>query len=229
MIKENVGKVIADVERACRNVGRHPKDITIVGVTKYVSLPEIQEAIDAGIAHIAENRVQEARIKFPLLVQHNGHLKTHMIGHLQTNKVKEAIQVCSLIQSVDTFKLAQEIDKQAARNKQAVEILVQFNCAREEQKFGAPLEDADALIENISRLEHVHIKGVMGMAPLTEDEGAIRKTFSDLRGIRDELQARFAGHPRVDMGILSMGMSADYKIAIQEGSTMVRIGRAIFK
>lgn len=229
MIKENVGKVIADVERACRNVGRHPKDITIVGVTKYVSLPEIQEAIDAGIAHIAENRVQEARIKFPLLVQHNGHLKTHMIGHLQTNKVKEAIQVCSLIQSVDTFKLAQEIDKQAARNKQAVEILVQFNCAREEQKFGAPLEDADALIENISRLEHVHIKGVMGMAPLTEDEGAIRKTFADLRGIRDELQARFAGHPRVDMGILSMGMSADYKIAIQEGSTMVRIGRAIFK
>jgi PLP dependent protein len=229
MIKENVGKVISEVERACRRAGRHPEDVTIVGVTKQVSLPEIQEAIDAGIAHIAENRVQEARLKFPWLLEHNGHLKAHMIGHLQTNKVKDAIQVCSLIQSVDTFKLAQEIDKQAARNAKPVDILVQFNCAREEQKFGAPLEDANTLIENISRLEHVHTRGVMGMAPLTEDEGTIRKTFSDLRGIQDDLKARFAGHPRVDMGILSMGMSDDYKIAIAEGSTMVRIGRAIFK
>jgi len=111
----------------------------------------------------------------------------------------------------------------------AVEILVQFNTAREEQKFGAAPEDANALIESISRLSLVHIKGLMCMAPFTEDQGIIRKAFSDLRGIRDDIKMRFAGHPRVDMGILSMGQSHDYKIAIEEGSTMVRVGSAIFK
>jgi len=229
MIKDNVGKVLADGENACRKSGRNFKDMTVVGVTKFVSPQVIQEAIDAGISHIAENRVQEALIKFPLLVGHNGHLKTHMIGHLQTNKVKDAIFICDLIQSVDTFKLAQEIDKQAAKSEKAMGILVQFNCAREEQKSGAAPEDAATLIDNISRLEHIRIAGVMGMAPLTQDQGIIRKTFSDLRRIQEGLKARFAGHPRVDMSILSMGMSDDYQIAIEEGSTMVRIGRAIFK
>ena len=189
----------------------------------------IQEAIDAGILHIAENRVQVAQIKFPSLLTHNPHLKAHIIGHLQSNKAKDAIKVCSLIQSVDSFKLAQEIEKQAAQNSQMVDVLVQFNTAREVQKFGAAPEEADFLIENISQLTHVQVKGLMGMAPYTEDEGVIRNTFSELRLIRDGLRARFSGHPRVDMGILSMGMSGDYKIAIEEGSTMVRLGSAIFK
>jgi len=229
MIKENVGKVLANVENACRHATRYTKDITVVGVTKYAPVEAIQEAIDAGIVHIAENRVQEARIKFPPLLEHNRYLKAHLIGHLQTNKVKEAISLCSLIQSVDSFKLAEEIEKQAAKNAQVVEVLVQFNCAREEQKFGAMPEDANTLIESMSHLIHLQIKGVMGMAPYTEDQGLIRKTFSDLRLIRDTIKTRFAGHPRVDMGILSMGMSSDYKIAIEEGTTMIRVGSAIFK
>ena len=159
----------------------------------------------------------------------NPHIKSHIIGHLQTNKAKDAIAVCSLIQSVDSLKLAQEIEKQAVKNGRSVDVLVQFNTAREEQKYGADPSQADALIESISQLTQVHIKGLMCMAPYTEEQGIIRKTFSDLRGIRDDTKSRFAGHPRVDMGILSMGMSSDYKIAIEEGSTMVRVGSAIFK
>jgi len=229
MIQTQVRKVISGIEEICRKINRNPKDITVVGVTKLVALETIQEAINAGISHIAENRVQEAENKFPLLSAKNPQIKTHIIGHLQTNKARDAIKVCSMIQSVDSLKLAQEIEKQAMKTGQAVEILVQFNIAREEQKFGAAPEEANALIESISRFSFVSIKGLMCMAPFTEDTGIIRKTFSDLRGIRDNIKTRFAGHLRVDMGILSMGMSSDYKIAIEEGSTMVRIGSAIFK
>jgi len=229
MIQDNVRKIISDVKETCRKVNRHSQDITIVAVTKTVAVEVIQEAINAGIGHIAENRVQEAESKFPLLLAQNPHIKSHIIGHLQSNKAKDAIKVCSLIQSVDSLKLAQEIEKQAAKSGQTVDILVQFNTAREEQKFGAAPEDPFVLIENISQLSHVQIKGLMCMAPYTEDQGIIRKTFSDLRVIRDGIKTRFTGNPHVDMGILSMGMSSDYKIAIEEGSTMVRVGSAIFK
>jgi PLP dependent protein len=229
MIPTNVRKIFSDVEEICGKINRHSKDITVVAVTKFVPLELIQEAINAGIVNIAENRVQEAEAKFPSLMAKNPHIKSHIIGHLQTNKAKDAVKVCSLIQSVDSLKLAQEIEKQASKNSRPVDILVQFNTAREEQKFGAGPVDAEALIESISRLEFVRIKGLMCMAPFTEDAGIIRKTFSDLRDIKDSLKTRFAGHPHVDMGILSMGMSSDYKIAIEEGSTMVRVGSAIFK
>jgi len=229
MIKDNIVKVLAGVGNACRNSARDPGEITVVGVTKYVPIEVIQEAVDAGIKHIAENRVQEAQSKFPAVLVRNPHLKCHIIGHLQTNKVKDALQVSSLIQSVDSLKLALELEKQAAKNGKAVGILVQFNCAREEQKFGAAPEEALELIESIGHLEHVQIKGLMGMAPYTADQGIIRKTFVDLRLLRDAIKVRFSGHPRVDTGILSMGMSSDYQIAVEEGSTMVRIGSAIFK
>ena len=229
MIQDKVRKVFSDIEEMCRKINRNPKDITVVGVTKLVGLEVVQEAIDAGIRHIAENRVQEAESKFPWLKAKNPQIKCHLIGHLQTNKAKDAIKVCSLIQSVDSLKLAREIEKQAAKKGQSVEILVQFNTAGEEQKFGADPSGSHALIESISRLSFVRIKGLMCMAPFGEDQGIIRKTFSDLRVIRDTTKSRFDGHPHVDMGILSMGMSSDYKIAIEEGSTMVRVGSAIFK
>jgi len=229
IIQDNLRKVFSSIEETCRKSNRSPKDVIVVAVTKTVMLDVIQQAIDAGIVNIAENRVQEAENKFPSLLAQNPNIKTYIIGHLQTNKAKDAIAVCSLIQSVDSLKLAQEIEKQAAKRGQVVEILVQFNTAREEQKFGADPKDSNVLIESISQLSHVHIKGVMCMAPYTEDQGIIRKTFSDLRGIRDEVKVRFGGHPQVEMGVLSMGMSSDYKIAIEEGSTMVRIGSAIFK
>ena len=229
MIKENVLKVQSQIQDACRQAGRSPNEITLVAVTKYAPLEAIQEAIDCGIANIAENRVQEAEKKFPPLLVKNPQVRSHIIGHLQTNKAKDAIKVCSLIQSVDSLKLANEIEKQAAKLGKDVEILVQFNTAEEEQKFGAGSDEALMLIEGVSQLKHIHIKGLMCMAPYTEDQGIIRKTFVDLRNIRDQIRTRFTGHPQVQTEILSFGMSGDYKIAIEEGSTMVRVGSAIFK
>ncbi|MBF0489724.1 MAG: YggS family pyridoxal phosphate-dependent enzyme [Candidatus Omnitrophica bacterium] len=229
MIKEKVLPVYRQIEDACRQAGRHPKEVTLVAVTKYAPLEAIQQAIDAGVTDIAENRVQEAERKFPPLLAKNPQVRSHIIGHLQSNKAKDAIRVCSVIQSVDSLKLALEIEKQAAKLNKRVDILVQVNTAEEEQKFGTGSDEALQLVEGISSLVHVRIQGFMCMAPYTEDQGIIRKTFSDLRSVRDLVKTRFAGHPQVETGILSMGMSGDYKIAIEEGSTMIRVGSAIFK
>lgn len=229
MIKDNVLKVMSDMHSACKAAGRNPSEVTLVGVTKFAPLEAIQEAIDAGILHVAENRVQEAEKKFPSLLAKNPNLTTHIIGHLQSNKSKDAITVCSYIQSVDSLKLAAEIEKQAVKLNKIANILVQINTAREEQKFGATPEEAYDLVEKIGQLPHVRIKGFMTMAPYTEDLGIVRKTFADLRIIRDGVVERFSGHSNIETKILSMGMSGDYKIAIEEGSTMVRVGSAIFK
>lgn len=229
MIKENVQTIQAEIDAACVRSGRKVGDVTLVAVTKTAPVEDIQQAIDAGVQHIAENRVQEGEAKFPGLLAKNPGISTHIIGHLQSNKAKDAIKICSLIQSVDSLKLANEIEKQAAKLNQTVNILVQINTAREEQKFGATPEEAYILLEAIGALPHVQIKGLMTMAPYTENTGIVRQTFADLRAIRDGALMRFKGNPRVDLGILSMGMSGDFKIAIEEGSTLVRVGSAIFK
>lgn len=229
MIQANIRQVVSDIEESCRKSGRDPKGVTLVAVTKQVDLETIQQAIDAGVRNIAENRVQEAQAKFPALLAKNPHVRAHIIGHLQTNKAKDAIRAASLIQSVDSVKLAAEIEKQAARESRPVDILVQFNCAREQKKFGVVPSMAGEVIEAVGRYEFLHVKGLMCMAPYTEDTGVIRRTFAELRAIKEASEKRFAGHPRIEFGILSMGMSGDYKIAIEEGSTMVRVGSALFK
>jgi len=229
MVKDNFLKVQSQINDACRKAGRPVADVVLVAVTKTAPLDDISAVIEAGALHIAENRVQEAEGKFPALLSKYPHVTTHIIGHLQSNKAKDAIKVVSLVQSVDSLKLAQEIQKQALKINKKVDILVQFNTAREEQKFGAAPEEAMALIEGISQMSQINIKGLMTMAPYTDDQGIIRRTFADLRGIRDAVNERFKGHSQIDMGIMSMGMSGDYTIAIEEGSTMVRVGSAIFK
>ncbi len=229
MVRDNVIKVRGEIAAACRCVGRGPSEVTLVAVTKSASVEAIAEAIAAGIEHIAENRVQDAQKKFPGLLVRYPRLTRHIIGHVQTRKAKDAVALAALIQSVDGARLADEIEKQAARSGKTAEVLVQFNTAREPQKSGAAPGDALGLIEHISGLEHVRVLGLMTMAPLTADEGIVRKAFSDLRDIRDDVLKRFSAHARVNMKYLSMGMSSDFRIAIQEGSTMVRIGSAIFK
>lgn len=229
MIKENLVRIKDNFAQACRVAGRNPDEITLVGVTKFIELPLIQEAIGAGLSHVAENRVQEAQKKFPELVKSNPQLKCHLIGHLQSNKAKDAMTVCDLIQSVDSVKLANEIEKQAIKLDKNIDILLQFNTAEESQKFGASKNDAMTLVEAVGKLTRVRVLGLMAMAPLTEDEGIIRRAFADLRGIRDGILKNFAGHPNIQMKYLSMGMSSDYKIAIEEGSNMVRVGSALFK
>ncbi len=229
MIKENLTRLRQDFAQACRNSGRKPEDITLVGVTKFVDIPSIQEAISAGLSHIAENRVQEAEKKFPQLLKDNPQLKCHLIGHLQSNKAKDAIAVCELIQSVDSLKLALEVEKQAVKLNKQVDILLQFNTAEEPQKFGASKAEAMTLVEAVAKLSRVRVLGLMAMAPFTEDQGIIRKAFADLRGIKELIVNNFSGHPNIEMKYLSMGMSSDYKIAIEEGSNMVRVGSALFK
>ena len=226
MIKENLEKVLARIHSACARAGRDPGSVILVGVTKYSDAALVNEAIAAGLRHIGENRVQSAREKFPLLA---GPVTRHLIGHLQTNKAKDAVELFDLIQSVDSVKLVAEIDKRAGAAGKAQDILLQVDIAREEQKFGLPEEEIDAFLARAAAMDHLRVRGLMAMAPLTEDRDAIRSVFRRLRAHFERIAKEHAGSARIIMEHLSMGMSGDHEIAIEEGATMVRIGSAIFK
>lgn len=229
-IKENISRVREDIARVCQKIGRDPQEITLVGVTKFAPVEAIQEAIDCGITDIAENKVQEGQKKYPALrpSSTNTPFKRHLIGHLQTNKAKDALKSFDLIQSVDSLKLALEIEKQASKLNQRAEILFQVNIAEEEQKFGADKGQSLELIGQILQLKNIQLLGLMTMAPLTEDQQVVRDCFKGLRDLRDQVAKTFKGNPNMEMKYLSMGMSGDYEIALQEGSNMIRVGRAIF-
>jgi pyridoxal phosphate enzyme (YggS family) len=229
MIKDNLSRVFDHIASVCERVGRDPREITLVGATKYASAGQIQEAVEAGLKHIGENRVQDAQSKFPALDQLKVKAVRHMIGHLQTNKVKQALQFFDLIQSVDSVRLADEIEKEAAKLAKTVDILVEVNASGEEQKFGVHPNEVPGLIHEINRCPHIRLVGLMTMAPLTEEKGRIRRCFRDLRELFDAVEEDFADHERVDMKYLSMGMTSDYEIALEEGANMIRIGRAIFE
>ncbi|OGX38048.1 MAG: YggS family pyridoxal phosphate enzyme [Omnitrophica WOR_2 bacterium RIFCSPHIGHO2_02_FULL_52_10] len=228
MIRENVARILGRLGEICARLGRDPREVVLVGVTKYAEVAAIREAIGAGLAHIGENKVQDAGKKFPLIGDAIGKVTKHMIGHLQTNKVKQCLEIFDFIQSVDSVKLANVIEAQAAKLNKRVDVLVQVNTAGEEQKFGIPLTEAFPLIEEVSRLRHIQLLGLMTMAPFGADEKALRQCFRGLRLLRDKAVERFSGAPNIAMQYLSMGMTDDFEIALEEGSNMVRIGRAIF-
>ena len=220
-IAENIALVKSRIAEAAKRVGRNPSDIKLVAATKDVPVELIREAIKEGITDIGENRVQEAREKFD-------HLKGlpitwHMIGHLQTNKVKHALEMFSVIQSVDSEKLAKEISDKARGN---IEIFIEVNTSGEESKFGAAPAEAVELAQLISKLPNMRLTGLMTVGPLTSDEKAVRKSFQLLKSLSDQIKG--LNLPQVELKYLSMGMSDDYEIAIEEGSNLVRIGRAIF-
>ncbi|MEZ0609140.1 YggS family pyridoxal phosphate-dependent enzyme [Fibrella sp. WM1] len=198
---------------------------TLIAVTKTKPVPMLQEAYDAGCRHFGENRVQELVEKQPLLP---ADVRWHQIGHLQTNKVKYIAPFISLIESVDSEKLLIEIDKQARRHDRVIDCLLQIFIADEETKFGfAPSEAIDLLqAPALDELTHVRIIGLMGIATNTDDDAQVREEFRELKQLFDAL--RPIQRPNVALTELSMGMSSDYLIAIEEGSTMVRVGSAIF-
>ncbi|MBF0521437.1 MAG: YggS family pyridoxal phosphate-dependent enzyme [Candidatus Omnitrophica bacterium] len=229
MIKDNVNNINNKIASICAHLRRDPKEIVLVGVTKYADVPSIKEAVDAGIMHIGENYVQDAVKKLEELDTLGVKVTKHFIGHLQTNKVKLVLPVFDLIQSVDSFKLAQEIEKQALKIGKRVDILVQVNISGEKQKFGADKLSGHQLVKDISALKNIRILGLMTMAPEIEDKDIIRECFKGLRLLRDQIVEEMGRRDHMDMKYLSMGMSADYEIALEEGSNMVRIGRAIFK
>ena len=228
MIQANITRILKDIKRVCKQVGRNPEEIILVGVSKFANAVNIREAIDLGLKHIGENKVQQAQDKFPLLKESGFKVTKHMIGHLQTNKVKPALEVFDFIESVDSIRLADAIEKQAVKLNKTVDILLQVNTAGEQQKFGCDPKDVFNLVNQISSLKHVHLYGLMTIAPRLEDKTLVRQCFRDLKVLRDQVAQQFFQAKNIEMKYLSMGMSEDYAIAIEEGSNMIRIGRAIF-
>jgi pyridoxal phosphate enzyme (YggS family) len=222
-IRENITRLHATIRETAERVGRDADDITLLVVTKNRTVEQIRELLECGDFLLGENRVQEAKSKIPLLPQT---IHWHMIGHLQRNKVKEALQLFEMIQSVDSLRLAREIQKIADAMDRSVDLLVEVNVAGEETKYGIPPDETQTFIRELSALPRLHVKGLMTMAPFTHDQERVRPYFRRVRELFDELaQAQIQG---IEMNYLSMGMSNDYRVAVEEGSNMLRIGSAVF-
>jgi len=222
-IANNIISVKQRIQHACEKVGRDPNEIILVAVSKTFSAEIIKTAVENGIEHIGENRVQEAEGKFEQL----GKIATwHLVGHLQTNKVKKALQIFDFIHSIDSFHLAQEISKRAQQAGQRIECLVEVNTSAEETKFGAAPEDTIDLSKKISQLPGIQLKGLMTIGAFLPDPEDVRPCFKLLKETRDELQR--AGIENVEMKYLSMGMTNDFEVAIEEDANIIRVGRAIF-
>ena len=214
------------VENLKEIAGSLPEGVKLVAVSKTKPVEAIEEAYEAGQRVFGENRVQELAEKYEILPKD---IEWHMIGHLQTNKVKYMAAFVSLIHGVESLKLLETIDKEGRKHDRVIPCLLQFYIASEETKFGLDMEEAKALLESddYRQMKNVKIVGVMGMATNTDDEGQVRREFHHLKESFDELKATyFAGNP--EFKELSMGMSGDYRIAVEEGSTMVRVGSSIF-
>lgn len=223
MLKDNLAKVEENIEAACKKAGRERSEVTLIAVSKTKPVSMLQEIYDENIRHFGENKVQELCDKMEQLPED---IKWHMIGHLQRNKVKYIVGKVALIHSVDTYRLAEEINIQAKKKNVIVPILVEVNIAEEESKFGISKEDAILLVEDISHLENVRIKGLMTIAPYVENPEDNRQYFQKIKQLSVDITKKNIDN--VSMEILSMGMTGDYMVAIEEGATMVRVGTGIF-
>lgn len=223
MIKENLALVQENIEKACRRAGRDPKEVTLITVSKTNPVVRLKEAMDCGVTVFGENKVQEMLEKQEELPDT---LQWHMIGHLQRNKVKYLMGKVALIHSVDSLRLAEEINKEAAKQGTEEDILIEINVAQEESKFGISITEAIELVESIAKLPHVHIKGLMTIAPFVDDPEENREIFAALKKLSVDIAEKNIDN--VNMHVLSMGMTNDYQVAIEEGATMVRVGTGIF-
>lgn len=223
MIRENIQDVLNNIESACRRCNRNPKDVTLIAVSKTKPLSDIEEAIDCGMTEFGENKVQELIGK---IEEVSRPVQWHLIGHLQTNKVKYIVDKDLLIHSVDSVKLAKEIQKEALKKQVHCNILLEVNVAQEESKFGFDYDQVlDAVLE-ISTMSNVHIQGLMTIAPFVENPEENRDVFAKLHNLLLDIKQRNIDN--VIMSVLSMGMTNDYMVAIEEGATMVRVGTGIF-
>lgn len=223
MIKENLATVEQKITEACKRAGRAREEVTLIAVSKTKPALMLQEVYDTGIRNFGENKVQELCEKLEELPSD---IKWHMIGHLQRNKVKYIVGRVALIHSVDTYRLAEEINIHAKKKNIIVPILVEVNIAEEESKFGISAEDAILLVEDISKLENIRIKGLMTIAPYVVDSEENRQYFRKIKQLSVDIANKNIHN--VSMEILSMGMTGDYEVAIEEGATMVRVGTGIF-
>lgn len=222
-IRGNLNKINEEIKLCAEKCGRSAEDVLLCAVSKTRTPEEINIAIDAGVTDIGENKVQEIMDKFDAVKP----VKWHMIGHLQTNKVKYIIDKVSMIHSVDSYKLAAEINKRAAQHGLVMDILLQVNSAEEESKFGITTDETEKLIKDIlDTCENIRIRGLMCIAPYADDPEDIKVYFEDVKKQYDEFGK--IDHPRLDFKYLSMGMSHDFPVAIEAGSNLVRVGSAIF-
>jgi len=222
-LTDNYEAIRNNVENALKRAGRGSDDVRIMAVTKTRSLDIVQSAYDAGFRLFGENRIQEATEKF---TDFHEDAELHIIGHLQSNKVKKAVEVSSCIQSVDRLKIAVMINKFCTEFSKTIDIYLEYNTSEEDSKSGFVNEsDFFHTLEEILEMENINIKGLMTIGPLGNDETAIRKSFSFLRSLRDQVNTKF---PEAGITGLSMGMSGDYEIAVEEGSTLIRVGTSLF-
>lgn len=223
MLCENLKKVEDNVDAACRKAGRSRDEVTLIAVSKTKPVEMLSTIYNQGIRDFGENKVQEMCDKMEQLPSD---IRWHMIGHLQTNKVKYIVGHTTLIHSVDSLHLAKEIEKQAEKKDVTVDILVEVNIAEEESKFGIHKEETYELVRQIAALPHVHICGLMTIAPYVENSEDNRMYFRGIRQLSVDIAEQNIDN--VDMDVLSMGMTGDYMVAIEEGATMVRVGTGIF-
>lgn len=223
MIKENLAQVEKNICQACEKVGRDRSEVTLITVSKTNPVTSLREAMDCGVHIFGENKVQEMLEKQEELPDN---IQWHMIGHLQRNKVKYIMGKVALIHSVDSLRLAQEISKEAVKQGTQEDILVEINVAEESSKFGITTSEAIQLVEDTSQLPNVHIKGLMTIAPFVEDPEENREVFRALKKLSVDIDRKNIDN--VTMNVLSMGMTNDYQVAIEEGATMVRVGTGIF-
>ena len=220
-IGKNLSQVRERMERAATKVGRDPAEIRLIAVTKTVPIERVKEAIRAGATIIGENYVQEARNKSEEIGQTG--IEWHFIGHLQSNKAKYAVRLFDLIHSVDSIKVAQALDTRAAVEGKVMDCLIEVNISQEESKFGITSEHTLTLAQEMTKLKNISLKGLMTMPPYFDDPESSRPYFIALRQLKEAMEEE-----NIPLSELSMGMTTDFEVAIEEGATMVRVGRAIF-
>lgn len=223
MIVENIEHVRENIEKACKKVGRSVDEVTLIAVSKTKPYTDIEEALKSGTLDYGENKVQEMCEKYETLPKN---IRWHMIGHLQRNKVKYLVGKTELIHSVDSIRLAEQIEKEYAKKGETANILIEVNMAQEESKFGITSQETEELIRKISTFEHIRIKGLMTIAPYTDNPETNRVYFRQMKKLSVDIRDKNIDN--VSMDVLSMGMTGDYQVAIEEGSTMVRVGTGIF-
>ena len=223
MLKDQLQEVEKRIQAACDRAGRKREEVTLIAVSKTKPVETLQEAYDLGVRIFGENKVQELTAKYEALPKD---IHWHMIGHLQTNKVKYIIDKAELIHSVDSLKLAETIEKEAAKHDLIADILVEVNVAEEESKFGMKMEEVIPFVEKVSAFPHVRVRGLMTIAPFVEDPEENRSIFADLHKLYVDIKQKNIDNGT--MSVLSMGMTGDYEVAIEEGATMVRVGTGIF-
>ena len=222
-ISENIENIRKNIDAACKRSGRDSKDVLLLAVSKTVDVDRIKIAVDCGLNSLGENRVQEIMEKYEPMGEN---VKWHLIGHLQTNKVKYIIDKVELIHSVESIKLAEEINKQAKKHNLVMDVLVEVNMADEESKFGVKPEETESFIRELALMDNIRVRGLMTVAPNVENGEENRVYFRNMKQLLVDINAKNINN--INMDILSMGMTGDYETAVEEGATIVRVGTGIF-